>query len=480
MTEIEDLPDAVPKHLEDKVAEKHNLNGGSKDEIKWGVIQDQLHDSDINTSEVIGEITEHYYENDHFILRDEDNEMFVYYPAEGIYRPKAESYLKQDLTNNLGFGYYDGKVKDSVMDKIGGMVIESSDDIGNTEYKLCVENGVLDISNPSKPELENHTPDYLLTSDINSPYNESDECPKWIANLKEVMPNPQDRKKFQEFAGYILHHWNNRFNRSILLLGPTQSGKSVLLHVLEEIIGTENILNKSIQRLSNNRFAISGLSGNIANIDADLGTSKLEDTGMFKKLAAGDRVTAEAKYEDPYDYQPTQKLLFSANQVPEVERADDAFYERWLFAEIPETIPREDRNPDLENELLQEKAGILNWMLEGYARLMDQSGFTGERNLADKKAMWNGYGDSIDRFIERNITEAPANEIEASKVYTMYRGEFSDTDIDTYPQKTLTERLKKEFGINAPRVSEGIEYTVYQGIDLQSQDVKEEESKSPW
>ena len=346
-----------------------------------------------------------------------------------------------------------------------------------------MENGVLDISNPDEIELEDHTPDYLLTSSINAEYDPDSECPKWTSNLKEVMPNPHDREKLQEFAGYLLHHWRNPYNRALLLIGPTESGKSVLLHVLEEVLGTDNVLNKSLQRLSNNRFAIHNLQGKYANIDADLGTRKLKDTGIFKKLVAGDRVTAEQKYEDPYDYEPTQKLVFSANQVPEVKRADDAFYERWLFVQVPESIDRKDQDPHLESELIEEKSGILNWMLEGYARLMRQSGFSGEKSLEDKKALWNGHGDSIDRFMQNRITEAPANEIDASKVYQHYRTEYGNSDLDTYKQGELTKRLKKQFGITTYTEDDGVQYTVYQEIDMVGSDTddadNETETKSP-
>ena len=138
MSGIDDLPEGVSSHLEDDVLNaQKSSDSEEKDGIAWGVIQSELHNSDANTSETIGEIAQHYYDNYHFLLRKEDSTMFVYSDGEGIYEPKANTFLRKDLTENLQFSHYEDKYKESVMDKIGGKVIESSEDIGNLKTRCA-------------------------------------------------------------------------------------------------------------------------------------------------------------------------------------------------------------------------------------------------------------------------------------------------------------------------------------------------------
>ena len=52
---------------------------------------------------------------------------------------------------------------------------------------------------------------------------------------------------------------------------------------------------------------------------------------MFKAITGCDRITAEVKYRDSFEFSPFARLLFSANRLPANSDASQAFFDRWLI-----------------------------------------------------------------------------------------------------------------------------------------------------
>lgn len=260
---------------------------------------------------------------------------------------------------------------------------------------------------------------------------------------------------------------------ALFILGPTASGKSTFLNVLQSVMGEENVSNQSLQGLVNDRFGKATIYGKLANIDNDLSRNAVKEVGAFKKLTAGDPILIEEKYQQPFSFRVSQKQIYSANQVPEVANADDAFFRRWIHVRFPNTVPESDRDPSLERRLTTEEelSGVLNWMLEGYARLMEQDGFTGERSIKEKRSLWNSHGDSLDRFIESEVVEDLSAQSAKDAVYAEYR-QFCDSEgITEKPKQTLSKRLKQALNVEMSKPTvEGEQVAHYRGIRLKSEE----------
>ena len=75
--------------------------------------------------------------------------------------------------------------------------------------------------------------------------------------------------------------------KAFLLLGEGGNGKSTFLNAAIKFVGADNVSNVSLQQLASNRFAAASLEGKLANICADLPTTRLEDTQLFKGITGG-------------------------------------------------------------------------------------------------------------------------------------------------------------------------------------------------
>ena len=119
--------------------------------------------------------------------------------------------------------------------------------------------------------------------------------------------------------------------KAICLLGEGGNGKSVFLDLATHFVGAENVCHLSLQRLEADRFSAARLYGKLANICTDLPGERLSSSAMFKAITGCDRITAEVKYRDSFEFTPFARLLFSANRLPASSDASQAFFDRWLI-----------------------------------------------------------------------------------------------------------------------------------------------------
>jgi P4 family phage/plasmid primase-like protien len=276
--------------------------------------------------------------------------------------------------------------------------------------------------------------DDLALRRIEAEYDPDAEPDLWLDFLSRVAATPETIQKLQEYFGYCLWFHGQPFGKGLFLVGDTDSGKGTALKTLGAILGREeNVANESLRDLLESRWGKAQLYGRIVNIRNEVTPGGLANIEDFKELlGGGDRVTAERKGEQKFRFTVTQKFVFATNQFPDVENADNAFWNRCLFARFPETIPDEEQRPEFHDELLAERSGILNWMLDGLDRLFDQGGFTGERPIDEKRNIAEEVGSPLERLKQDalEITREPTDLVHARDLYDLATAYAEDVGMD--------------------------------------------------
>jgi putative DNA primase/helicase len=273
---------------------------------------------------------------------------------------------------------------------------------------------------------------------------------RWAGYVEEWVEDGR-ADALQEYVGYCLHVGDIPIHRALLLVGSGANGKGTFLSVVRAMLGRENTTSIELQTLANERDAVADFYGSLANIDDDLSPRKLgQGLGMFKKLVGGDRVRARHLYEDGFEFRPTGKHLYAANEVPNVKVPDDdeAFWRRWLLVEFPNHYPPSERDPSLRDELTADDAlsGVLNWAIAGRKRLLDQGHFTNEDHYAQgKRERWQAWGESVDQFISECVDRDPdADRLTTAEAHRRYTAWCRENDLDPVGQRKFTNTLKDE------------------------------------
>jgi P4 family phage/plasmid primase-like protien len=383
----------------------------------------------------------------HFANREDDDTLYVYKPDSGVYEDTGESEIRQRARTGLEGAFARQEVSE-LTEHIRAAKTFETDEFGGPEWHICVDNGVLRIDPDGKAELVNHSHEHLFLNKAGTRYDPDADCPRWKQYLQETVKSETHRKKLQEYAGYALHHWGLPEHKALFLVGPQASGKSTFADTIRALLGgADNVASMAPQQMTS-RFGTAELFGAWANIRNDIPPDTIEETGTFKEIVAGDPIKAENKGKPLFHFRPTAKHIFSANQLPDAEEDDGAFYRRVLLVPFPTTIPREQRDKSLDSKLRDELPGILNWALEGLSRLLRQDGFTGDLSVHETAETWDKWGNTVDRFAKACLeTSTDATPKPKADVYQVYQRFCDAESFPAETQRQLTRRLKTEHGI---------------------------------
>ena len=253
-------------------------------------------------------------------------------------------------------------------------------------YALNVANGVLRLSLDGfilEPHLINPhilMPRYFFDSIIRVPWLDAQPTPVFDKFLYDTAHgDPTLMQRILEALGFLLSQ-DYSAKRFVLLLGPSNSGKSVFGNLVCKFFAPCFVSAVSAGKLGD-RFSLSALKHARINLCMDLSDSVLspESVGTIKKITGRDLIAVESKYAPVVQWRFPTKLLFSSNHKLRLMGNDSALAGRILLLPFSYPVKREDQNPTLETQLEKELPGILHSAMIAYTHVICRNyQFTGD------------------------------------------------------------------------------------------------------
>jgi putative DNA primase/helicase len=154
-------------------------------------------------------------------------------------------------------------------------------------------------------------------------------------------------------------------HKALFLYGPSRSGKSTFLRLLEAVAGKENTSAVTLHSLADDKFAAARVHGKILNIASDLSAGHIEDLSIFKMLTGEDPIDANPKYGKPFKFYNQALMGFSANEIPSVGESSRAYFERMLAFKFDYSFAgHEDQT--IEDRMMDELPGIFNRLVQAW------------------------------------------------------------------------------------------------------------------
>lgn len=300
-----------------------------------------------------------------------------------------------------------------------------------------------------------HSRDYYSNIQMAYPYDENALCPKWMKFIEEITAGDEQRVKLlQEMFGYCLTK-DVRYQKCFCLIGNGANGKSVLLNILEAMVGEANTSHVEVAYLQSD-FQRIGLLSSLVNICNDMHSDVSGTDAFFKAIVAGDPITACFKGKDFVNFKPFCKMVFSANRMLTSRDADYAILRRFCFITFPVTFVDEEtdkpgekkKNPNIYNELLEELPGIFNWSICGLYNLRENNKFTETADQASMSKDMMSINNPLISFIEDIIGNGnPVWQVLVSRksVYTAYNEWCKETNSQAMSSRTFWPRLRQIF-----------------------------------
>jgi len=119
----------------------------------------------------------------------------------------------------------------------------------------------------------------------------------------------------------------------------------------------------------------------------------------LKQMTGGDPIKARFMRQDFFTYIPQFKLMFAANHKPAIRNVDVAISRRFHLMPWLVTIPENERNKKLSDELKAEWPGILRWMIDG-CLMWQREGLRPPKIVTDATETYLQSQDDLQRFLD--------------------------------------------------------------------------------
>ena len=413
---------------------KLQSNGFTKNEcreciniINKYILKDKLSDSEINT-----------------ITRDEAFKSEVFYDGKTFLFDKFAKYLVSEyniviingqihIYNNGIYDYAQKIIEQKMIEKIPSLKSQTRNEILKYIYLIAEEkkqsdanyiafkNGIYDLSTD---EMIPYTPDIILTNRIEHNYNKNAYNDLTDKTLNKLSVNDkQIRSLLEECIGYTFLR-RNELGKAFILTGDKSNGKSTFLDLIAHILGDKNISALDLRELGD-RFSTSMLFGKLANIGDDIGDEFMQGSAVsiFKKIVTGNRIKAEQKGKDPFEFNPYIKLLFSANDMPRMRDKTGAVLRRLVMIPFNATFSKndEDYDPFIKYKLIKEDSieYLIKLGVDGLKRVLENNEFTRSDKVIDTLKEYEEENNPILGFISEETESNIVNQ-SVQDVYLRY------------------------------------------------------------
>lgn len=274
-------------------------------------------------------------------------------------------------------------------------IVVDADEFDNEPGLLVVGNGVLDMSDamerrdPSLVALLPHDPIRRVHMNTTVDYVPSARCPLFMAYLTGVVPDPDVRHYLHKAIGYAML---GRPTEKVVfnLIGPKDSGKSILLKVLSAVMqGYAQSIPPAVLLAKRGSTAdperpqpmLHALRKARFVVASEPDENARWDSGKLKALTGGDEMLTRTLHKEVVPWTAKFSLFIASNQFVKLSVEDKAIVERIAPVEFPNRFlrPRHDRPLDsipehmradvnLEARIVSSQAeleGVLAWMVEG-------------------------------------------------------------------------------------------------------------------
>lgn len=314
---------------------------------------------------------------------------------------------------------------------------------------IAFNNGVLDIVTM---DLLPFSSELVITNKI--PWNYVPDAYSELADKtlnKLACGDAVIRSLLEECIGYCFYR-RNEMGKAFILTGDKNNGKSTFLDVLKHILSDENISALDLKELGD-RFNTSMMFGKLANIGDDIGDDFLQGSqvSIFKKIVTGNRIKAERKGQDPFEFNPYIKLLFAANDIPRMKDKTGAVLRRLVIIPFNATFSKSDPDydPYIKYELIQQESieYLIQLGVQGLKRILENNEFTKSEQVQKQLDEYETENNPIVAFIAEVGVGGIENQL-TSDVFKRYQVFCSDNNMNPMSNIVFSKQINKRLNLD--------------------------------
>lgn len=388
----------------------------------------------------------------------------------GCWEPSGAIEVRRRVMGLLGQAAIDRPTKEVLARlSVGQSLI---DGVGPARY-VNFRNGMLDLQDLT---LKVHAPEYYSTVQLTVDWNPEAACPRFEHWLESTI-DPEVHDILLQVIGATIYS-GMPFQRVVALIGKGFNGKGTLERIMRALLPPDAVSSISLNDLATHQFYRAELYGKTANICGDIERFGVSGTAMIKMLTGQDRITAEKKFADPFQFTSQAQLVFSGNEMPRSSDGSFGWHRRWLIVPMVRQIEGvADRGLEEALTHRQELEGVTLLAIEAIRRALAHGDFLEPAACSRAQEAYRRDCDPTVAFIEsellfgaRTATGEPSS-ITRSELYNRFRDFCLSEDLTPAPRPALYSAVRRHGGsqVSDAQPTAGTRERVFVGLAFRSQ-----------
>lgn len=304
---------------------------------------------------------------------------------------------------------------------------------------IVLRNGVLNLEDNRFYKFHKR---FKQVTQMDFDYNPDEQPNVWTDYFLDAVLDPQCQKVLQEFMGAIfIDRRKVKIEKMLILYGAGSNGKSVIQSTLIGLLGEENVKTLAISDLisgSERKQNIASINGKRLNYCSEIQTKEFgQNADALKALISGEPFEVRLVYINNFTARNIPLLMANANRIPYIKDFSHGLARRLIILPFENVIEEQNQNKQLAKELQKEYPAILNWILAGRQRLIN-----------------NGYQFSLTQDMQEFVTDKMA---ESSSVLSFMKAkDYNRSILDLEHEVRWLEAQKLYYAYVAWCAQEGM------------------------
>jgi len=341
----------------------------------------------------------------------------------GLWKPVGVYLIKREVMAILEDAKSEGiepssSILSSVVELARARCAVSDDQFdGHSDYLVC-GNGTLQISTR---KLLPHSHSLYATTGVNFEYDPEAKAPTWEAYIDWLGEKIgiESVGFLQEFAG-LCGTTDISYEIAVWLFGQMASGKSTFVEGITNVF-VDRYCKLGLRDIERSQFALAQLPGKTLAVATEQPGEFIRSLDVINSIISGEAITYEKKFNDPITITPTAKLLWAMDQLPRIPSASSGIFRRVFIVNFGRSVPEDERDPLVKERIKHESKGILNWCLDGLARLKERGRFEIPERVKQSGQDFRESNDVVNAFILECCVLGYKLSISGGELYKAYK-----------------------------------------------------------
>jgi putative DNA primase/helicase len=350
-----------------------------------------------------------------------------------------------------------------MLDLAASFMAARLDDFDADPKLLNCINGVVNLETR---ELLPHSPQQLHLKQAKAKYDPKAQCPRWLQFLREIFEGDQELIDYIQTAiGYSATALTKE-HCFFLCYGVGRNGKTTFLETVREVLGGyaystdfDTFLYKD-QSTSRVLEAIGQLKGRRFIIASETSDNTRLNEARIKKVTGGDLLTGTRLHQSSFEFSPSHTIWLACNHRPAIKDASVAMWDRVKAIPFEVQFRNEQQDKNLRQDLLEERDGILNWIVDGTNKYLSSGLPKAPQACLRATEEYREANDKLSIFIEECLVKEPKGAVGVQDVYKAYEKWCPGANEYPVALKFFRENME-ERGIRSKRQSIGQRFIGY-------------------